>query len=214
MKKTQLSTMLSAGIILLVSLNVCGQDRLITKSGEALDVRIIEKNRSGVTYKMAGYPDGPLITVRPGAVDRIEYRNGAVDLMGNQNPRKEKPFGISMGGVTWPFAGGLISTYTMDYFITPQVSAEINAGNDLQQVLYFSAGVRAHVNSGWSVRRLTPFAGALFGYEYGNEFVQIPLGVNYMHRTGINVSLSVNELIFSNSSQTTVELRGGWRFKL
>lgn len=214
LKKTQLSTIVAAGIMLLVPLNVFGQDRLITKSGETLDVRIIKKNRSSVTYKMSGYPRGPVITVRPGTIDRIEYRNGTIDLMGNQNPRKAKPFGISAGAVKWLFEPGLIPIYTMDYFIIPQVSAEINAGNDSQQVLYFSAGAKVHINSAWSARQITPFTGALFGYEYGNEFVQIPLGVNYIHRTGINFSLSVNELIFSNNSQTTVELRGGWRFKL
>ena len=193
---------------------VYGQDKITTKNKETLNVQILEHNGNNVKYKMSDYPDGPVITIKSGTIDKIEYKNGIIDFMGNQNPRKDKPFGVSVGGIKWLSASGFISSATMEYFVIPQLAPEVNVGADSQQVLYFSVGARAHVNSGYSIQRLTPFTGVLFGYEYGNKFLQFPVGVNYIHKTGINVSLSFNEMIFSNQYQTTVELRGGWRFKL
>jgi hypothetical protein len=167
-----------------------------------------------VKYKMADYSDGPVLSMKTSKISSIEYMNGFTDLMGNQNPRKSKPFGISIGGAKWISSSGLMFTSTMDYFITPQIDMEINIGADSYQLFYLSAGSRIHVNSNYSDNKITPFTGALFGYEYGKEFVQIPLGINYIYRSGIFASLSINEMFFSNEYQTTVEIRGGWRFKL
>ena len=191
-----------------------GQDKITTKNKETLNVQILEKHKNYIKYKMADYSEGPVIIIKPSAVDKIEYKNGVIDFLGNQNPRKDKPFGVSVGGIKWLSSSGLILSTTMDYFVIPQLDVEVNVGADSHQVLYFSAGARIHVNSDYSERRLTPFSGVLFGYEYGYEFIQIPLGINYIHKSGMNVSLSFNELIFSNQYQTTIELRGGWRFKL
>ena len=193
---------------------IYGQDKIITRDNKQLDVKIIEDSGKDVKFKISDYPDGPVITIKRSGIEKIEYKTGMVDLMGRQNPRKDKPFGISIGGAKWLSSSGLMFTSTMDYFVIPQVDVEVNMGADSRQILYLSAGARVHLNSSYSVSRITPFTGALFGYEYDNEFVQIPLGINYIHKTGINVSLSVNEMIFSNQYQTTLEIRGGWRFKL
>ena len=206
---------LIVGIVFFISNSVVyGQDKITTKNKETLNVQVLEKNKNYVKYKMADYTDGPVIIIKSQAIDKIEYKNGVIDFLGNQNPRKDKPFGISVGGIKWLSSSGLIFSTTMDYFVIPQLAVEVNVGADSHQVLYFSAGARIHVNSDYSKHRLTPFTGVLFGYEYGQEFIQIPLGVNYIHKSGINVSLSFNEMIFSNQYQTTIELRGGWRFKV
>ncbi|HUX95369.1 MAG TPA: hypothetical protein VMV47_06525 [Bacteroidales bacterium] len=193
---------------------VTGQDKILTKDNKQLDVKIVENTGKVVKYKMTDYSEGPVLWIKSGQIANIEYENGVVDLMGNQNPRKDKPLGISIGGAKWISSSGLMFTSTMDYFLTPQVDMEVNMGADSKQILYLSAGARLHINSNYSENRITPFTGALFGYEYHNGFFQIPLGVNYIHKTGINISLSVNEMIFIDQYQTTIELRGGWRFRL
>ena len=217
-KKSELmvKSLIVSALFFVSGFAVYGQDKITTKNKETLNVYILEKNDKYVKYRMADYQDmlAPVITVKTGFLNKIEYKNGVIDFLGNQNPRKDKPFGISGGGIKWLSMTGLISSMTMDYFVIPQLATEVNFGADTQQVLYFSVGARAHINSNYSKRRLTPFTGALFGYLYDDKFIQIPLGVNYIHKSGINVSISVNELIFSNQYQTTVELRGGWRFKL
>ena len=193
------------------------QDKIETKDKKQLEVMMVENTGKVVKYKMSDYPDGPVLFLKTKRIARIEYKNGVVDQMGNQNPRKASPFGISIGGGKWVSSAGLMFTATMDYFITPQIDMEINMGTDSQKPFYLSAGPRIHINSRNSDNRLTPFTGALFGYEYGNEFVQIPLGVNYIYKLkkfNFNFSLSANELIFSNEYQTIIEFRGGLRFKL
>jgi len=192
------------------------QDKIETKDNRQLDVRILEKTGREVKYKMSDYPDGPIISLKAKSIEKIEYKNGVVELMGNQNPRKSSPLGVSIGGGKWISSSGLMFTSTMDYFITPQIDAEVNVGADSHQLFYLSGGMRLHINSDYSDNRLTPFTGALFGYEYGKEFVQIPLGVNYIYKLSkfnFNFSLSVNELIFSNEYQTIIEFRGGLRFR-
>lgn len=205
---------LSFMILVFVFNYTIGQDKIDTKDNKQLNVKIVEKTGKVVKYKMSDYSDGPVLSIKTGRISKIEYLNGVVDLMGNQNPRKNKPFGISIGGGKWISSSGLMFTSTMDYFVTPQINMEVNTGADSYSLFYFSAGTRLHINSNFSENKITPFTGALFGYEYGNEFVQIPLGINYIHKSGINFSLSINEMIFSNQYQTTIELRGGWRFKL
>jgi hypothetical protein len=111
--------------------------------------------------------------------------------------------------------GGMFVS-TADYFIIPQIDLEVNAGtSDLAYGIYFSAGSRFHLNSNYSVKKLTPFAGLLFGSNYGDGFAQIPVGINYQFNCGLNTSLSINEMIGFNSWQLTfAELRAGWKFKL
>jgi hypothetical protein len=193
------------------------QDKIETKDKKQLDVKVLENTGKSVKYIMSDYPDGPVISLKAKRIEKIEYKNGVIDLMGNQNPRKASPLGISIGGGKWVSSAGLMFTATMDYFITPQIDMEVNMGTDSQKPFYLSVGPRLHINSGYSDSRLTPFTGALFGYEYGKEFVQIPLGVNYIYKLkkfNFNFSLSANELIFSNEYQTIIEFRGGLRFKL
>jgi hypothetical protein len=201
-------------LLLFIFNYITAQDKISTNNGKQLNVKILEQERKVVKYKMPDYSDGPVLSMKTSEISKIEYMNGFVDQMGNQNPRKNKPFGISIGGVKWLSSSGLMFTSTMDYFITPQIDMEINIGADSYQLFYFSAGGRIHINSNYSDNKITPFTGALFGYEYGKEFIQIPIGINYIHSSGINASLSINEMFFSNEYQTTIELRGGWRFKL
>ena len=105
---------------------------------------------------------------------------------------------------------------TLDYFIIPQIDLEMNLGaSDLSGGLYFSAGSRFHLNSNSSENKFTPFTGLLFGSNYGEGFVQVPFGINYLTNMGLNVSLSLNQMIsFSTWQSTFVELRVGWKFKL
>jgi hypothetical protein len=212
MKKLFTVCLLSA----LCSVYLFSQDKITTKDNKQLDVKIVEKTNKSVRYTMPDYTDGPVLMLKNRRIMKLEYKNGVTDQMGYQNPRKNNPFGISIGGGKW-VTPGLMFTASMDYFIIPQLDMEVNMGTDSQKPFYLSAGPRIHINSRYSENRLTPFTGALFGYEYGKEFVQIPLGVNYIYKLSkwnLNFSLSVNELMFSNEYQTVIEFRGGVRFRL
>ena len=46
---------------------------------------------------MPDYEDSPVIMMKTNYIRKIEYKNGYTDLMGFQNPRKNRPLGISAG---------------------------------------------------------------------------------------------------------------------
>lgn len=206
---------LSILILTFVFQSVIGQDKISTKDKQQLNVKIVEKTNRLVKYKMSDYEDGPILSISNNRISKIEYKNGFVDLMGYQNPRKSKPFGISGGFALWVSEEGGMFTSTLDYFIIPQIDLEFNIGTDLEDGIYFSGGSRFHLNSDFSDNRFTPFTGLLLGSEFGDGFLQIPVGINYLTKPGFNTSLSLNEMLFFNSWKATlIELRIGWKFKL
>ncbi len=202
-------------ILTIVFQSVIGQDKIYTKDGQQLNVKIVEQTPRLIKYKMVDYEDGPVLSLSNNRIYKIEYKNGFTDLMGYQNPRKNKPFGINAGIAIWVSEEGGMFTSTVDYFIIPQIDLEVNIGTDLDNGFYFSGGSRFHLNSGFSDNRFTPFAGLLLGTEFGDGFLQVPVGINYLTKAGFNTSLSLNEMFFFNSWRATlVELRIGWKFKL
>jgi hypothetical protein len=206
---------LSILILTFIFQSVIGQDKIFTKDKNQLNVKIVEKTNRLVKYKMIDYEDGPILSISNYRISKIEYKNGYIDLMGFQNPRKNKPFGISAGYVRWVSEEGGMFSSTLDYFIIPQIDLELNIGTDLEDGLYFSGGSRFHLSSDFSVKKFTPFTGLLFGSEFGDGFLQIPIGINYLTKPGFNTSLSLNQMFFFNSWQATLlELRIGWRFRL
>ena len=147
----------------------------------------------------------------------MEYMNGFTDLLGYQNPRKQKPFGINLGGALAPSVKSGFVSSSVDYFVFPWFDLEVSLGtSDITSAgFYFAGGSRFHFNSLYSRRTLTPFTGLLFGSNYGDEFCQVPFGVNWLSEKGINASVSLNEMFGFNSWYVTfIEVRAGWRFKI
>ena len=125
-----------------------GQDLITTKDKKQLNVKIIEQTNKSVRYKMPDYEDGPVLMMKTNRIRKIEYKNGYTDMMGYQNPRKNRPLGINAGYAAELTSGGALFSATLDYFVIPQVDLEINIGtSDLSGELYFSAGSRFHFNS-------------------------------------------------------------------
>ena len=207
--------------ILLLTLSLAfqisfGQDIITTTEKKQLNVKIIEQTDKSYRYRMTGYEDGPILMIKSKQITKIEYKNGYTDLMGYQNPRKNRSLGINAGYAAELTSGGALFSATADYFVIPQIDLEVNIGtSDLSGELYYSAGSRFHLNSKYSERKLTPFTGILLGSYYGDGFVQVPVGINYLTGIGLNASLSINEMISVKSWQATfLELRVGWRFKM
>jgi hypothetical protein len=202
-------------ILTFVFQSVTGQDKISTKDRQQFEVRVIEKTIKETRYKMVDYEDGPIISMKNSRITKIEYKNGVVDMMGYQNPRKSRPLGIGVGAAVWISEKGAMSSSTLDYFIIPQIDLEINIGTDFADGFYYSAGSRVHLNSNYSDNRLTPFTGLLYGSQFGDDYLQLPVGINYLTKIGLNASLSLNEMFFFNSWRATfVEMRIGWKFKV
>ena len=213
--ETRMKKVLLFPLLLVASMHCNGQDTITMKDKRQLDVKIIEQTPGTVRYKMPDYEDGPILTLKTRRIREIAYRNGFIDMMGYQNPRKEMPLGAGAGYAV-SFTGGSLLSAAADYFVTPQIDLEINFGaSDFSGGLYYSAGSRFHFSSKYSEHKLTPFSGVLGGAYYGDAIIQVPLGLHYLSGSGLNASLSVNEMIsFEDWQITFIELRLGWRFRL
>lgn len=190
------------------------QDVINTKDNKKLDVKVIEQSNKIVKYLMPDYQDGPVMSIKTRDISSIEYKNGNIDLVGNQNPRRKYPIGVS-GGVALDFESEfgyfLVSS---DYFIIPQIDLELNIGTDGEEGYYWSTGAKFHLNSDYSDTRLTPFTGVLIGVWYTDKIIQFPIGINYMTKFGLNSSISLNKVLTSASWETVLfEFKIGWRFK-
>jgi hypothetical protein len=191
------------------------QDTILTNDKQKLEVQILEKSDHLVKYKLNDFSDGPVFDMKAGQIRKIVYRNGTVDLMGYENPRKSKPIGISFGKTFMVTADdGVMYTVTTDYFILPQVDLELNLGSNTYDSYYYSVGSRFHLNSTNSRKTITPFIGLLAGSFTGITFVQVPIGLSYISKFGLQASFSINQLQYSYTNWMSIfaEFRVGWRF--
>jgi len=175
----------------------------------------LEKNDQQVKYTLNSLADEPVISMKTGDIRKIEYRNGTVDNMGYENPRKSRAFGVSAGmALDLDVEGGMFTT-TVDYFLLPQIDMEFNLGSDFYNGYSYSLGSRFHLNSNHSRCAITPFVGLLVGWDRGLSFHQIPVGLSYISKFGLQASVSINQKQYSYSNwfATSVEFRVGWRFK-
>jgi len=131
-----------------------------------------------------------------------------------QNPREIRPFGISVGAAYFLTAESGIAFFSADYFAIPQLSLVANVGVTDWEAPYFAVGGKGHLNSKASSSKFTPFLGVLFGSEWDEFMIQVPLGIDFISDKGFNVSLAVNQIFYFDSYKGTfLDLKIGWRFK-
>ncbi|ASB48533.1 mitochondrial porin family protein [Alkalitalea saponilacus] len=204
-------------LLLVFSLVIKGQDKIITNNNRAIEAVVIEQTPRFVSYKWFGMDNSPLFTVKTRQLERIEYRNGVVDYLGNLNPRRQKPLGVS-AGVLMTVSGIRTDFYilSLDYFITPQIKVVLNTGESFYSAneSHFTVGGQYHLNHKNSQTRLTPYIGALYGSEFGDAIAQFPLGINYIFPFGLDLSMSLSQQIKikNNYQYTLLGLSLGWRF--
>ena len=127
------------------------------------------------------------------------------------NPRYHRPLGVGLGYGIGLMADPLFPLLSVDYFLIPQLDAELNIGYQ-----YSSVGGMAHLNRSESTHAITPYTGVLIGMERGTGILQIPLGVRLIIRWGLSVSFSVNEFIYLEyrRSEILFSLSAGWNFRI
>ena len=202
--------------ILIVSLQLAkAQDKVYKKDGTMLEVKAVEQTGSLLKYKMSDYSDGPTLSLPLSKIEKIEYKNGYVDLAGNQNPRIGKPLSVSVGVVHAIERDGYFPQLKVGYFVSPWVEIEANITSDFIESVYVVAGPKFHLSSRNSTSPLTPFVGLLFGTDTCSATTQLPIGLNYASKKGLNISVSYNSITYWNddsNSFSSVEVGIGWRF--
>ena len=202
--------------ILILSLQLAkAQDKVYKKDGTMLEVNAVEQTSSLLKYKMSDYSDGPTLSMPLSKIEKIEYKNGYVDLAGNQNPRIGKPLSVNAGVVHAIESDGYFPQLKVGYFVSPWVEIEANITSDFEESVYVVAGPKFHLSSRYSTSPITPFVGLQFGTDTGVATTQLPIGVNYAGKKGLNISVSYNSITYWNddlNSFSSVEVGVGWRF--
>ena len=196
-------------------LSLHAQDTIITRNKQKITGHVLEMGDRYVKYRMTGDSAAPVITLRTREIRKIGFANGETTELMQVNPRFRHPFGIN-GGVALMFSddGGGFFDFNTEYFIIPQIAMVAEVGTDLEEGFYFLAGARYHVNRNFTRSGFTPFAGLLAGSYWSEAILQLPIGINYLARFGLNVSFSINQMFYlhSNYVETYAELKLGWHF--
>lgn len=210
------------------------QDKIFIKGGNQLNVKIVNETEKGFNYVTNATDTVSILTINKNRISKIEFSNGYVNMMGNQNPRKIRQLGFNVGygfsktqsysHHSWTYTEQEIAMTTvgLDYFIIPQIDLETTLGmDDDGDISYFSGGFNFHLNSDNSKSGLTPFAGFSGGaiilndYTSGTGFGQIHLGLNYLTSFGLNIAAMGNFLLNNNQKLPFfAEFRLGWKFKI
>ncbi|HOS46799.1 MAG TPA: hypothetical protein PLQ69_10015 [Paludibacter sp.] len=139
-----------------------------------------------------------------------------------ENPRKNYPFGINAGIGTRMEDAIILYTVSADYLISPNISAEVNYGKGMDIVYkkfvlnYYTIGGKYWTSNKYSKSGFSGFIGLFYGGGYGSNIFEIPVGVNYIFKAGLQTSF---QLCYTYHPQLrhgvpNLEFRIGWRFKL
>ena len=74
-------------VLLLCIKNATAQDLVFKKSGEIINVKIVEVRESEVAYKKEENSDGPIHIFTKASLSKIQYQNGTIDSL--LPPKKE-----------------------------------------------------------------------------------------------------------------------------
>jgi len=196
-------------------LSLHAQDTIVTRGRQVIPAHVLEMSDKYVKYRAADNPDAPVIMLRTQEVRKIKFSNGEKTELMNVNPRFRRPFGINAGlALRTSYDGGGYWDINAEYFIIPQIAMVAEVGNDMEDEFFFMAGARYHVNRNFTRTGFTPFIGLLAGNFSSTGLVQLPIGINYLARFGLNISFSINQMYYFNDHyvETYAELKLGWHF--
>jgi len=132
------------------------------------------------------------------------------------NVRSERKFGISLKlGGSYDVLGGL----EIDYFLSPALNleADIFQLGLLGNTKYYGGGINYYPFGNKAGTRLSPYIGLLAGYASGSSFLAgepvqsfmltIPLGINYIGKKGMNLSIDLSGVYASETKGSAESYR-------
>ncbi|OJV42928.1 MAG: hypothetical protein BGO29_07115 [Bacteroidales bacterium 36-12] len=131
------------------------------------------------------------------------------------------PLGISIGVGTRTEDAFVLFDSSLDYLFTPNLSVEASYGQVYDFVYksfvshYYMLGSKYWFNSNCYYGGFSPYLGLLAGSNYGTGIIEIPAGLSYISKVGLQASLQVSYSYFirNKSGVPNVEFKLGWRFK-
>ena len=165
-----------------------------------------------IKYKLADNEQATLFTTKLSKLKKIEYSNGVVDNLGYQNPHMQKRFGFDVGVSKFIEDGGFFS-FGVDYFMNPNLNLILNVGKD-EYNTYTSAGFRYFTANRNNLSGFSPYIGLLYGIDGNFSYLEVPVGLHYVTKSGFQTSIQISAMEYFKSSYEIVrgEFRLGWRF--
>jgi hypothetical protein len=203
--------------------NLNASDTITLKNRKIIHAYIIEKSDTKIKYRTDSINNvESTYNMKLGRIRTIQYNNGEVDLLSSQNPRSVFPLGVNVGFIGISMFSGIV-----DYFITPNMSTEINfkyIPNNYTTPTIFSIGGKYWFANKYRESGFSPYAG-LFILRFSRRsdyeditwynkpewssfyLPEVPIGISYFTKFGLQTSLQISfPFIFP-------EIRIGWRFK-
>jgi len=212
--------------------NLNASDTITLKNRKVIHAYIIEKSDTKIKYRTDSITNlDSTYTLKLTQIKTIQYNNGKVDLLSFQNPRSIFPLGVNVG-----FTSISMFLGSVDYFITPNISTELNfkyiPSYNFQNI--FSFGGKYWFANKYGKSGFSPFAGLFFAQirarnDYEDikwynapkwsvfNYMELPLGISYITKFGLQTSLQLDSYIGYESDKLNIvsgliELRIGWRF--
>lgn len=199
---------------MVISITSYSQDTIYTNDGYILNVHIVDVSKSKVKFQLPWCDSSYRLTMYLVDIDKIKYSDGKTVQGNAKNPRKLYPLGLSIGTAIFITVESGFLYLNMDYFFLPQFSVEGNVGITDFEAPYYSIGCKYYFKTPYKSNRLTPYVGALIGSEYYDPVIQIPIGLNYIFKSGLNISFGYSYMIYYKDDwkESLLELKVGWRF--
>jgi hypothetical protein len=233
MKKTSILFLIFLGYF-----NMNAQDTISLKSGEIINATITERSNCKIKYQhVQNEKADTTLSLRLSKVKTIHFGNGSTERLSKQNPRSIFPLGVNGGADFFLFR--LLFNASIDYLITPNISAEINYRSMLTDSYpafsLFSIGGKYWFANKYSKSGFSPFVGLFFtqwkskndedDILWHNEPVWkinyspvVPIGITYISKSGFQTSFQLDNFFSFNAGNFYVapliaEVRVGWRFE-
>lgn len=180
-----------SGFFILVSISVSfAQDKIHFIDGVVLECWIIEKTPHQVKYHFNVNANSPVITQNASRIQRIVYRNGVEEWVNRDVFRMGRRLAMNFGVMT-SVDYDILFTLQADYVITPAINFNARYFALPGEINGFSAGF-SHYFGYNSSDMVKLFSGLLIGALDQDFILQLPLGLNYAGRQGLDLKLGVN----------------------
>lgn len=213
--------------VFLCSFTVQAQDIILLKNGEIINATIIEQSNCRIKCQTVQNANtDTTLSLQLSKIKAIQYGNGSTDLLSSQNPRSNYSLDVSVGADFFLYR--LLFSGSIDYLLTPNISAEINYrsmfANYYPAFSLISVGGKYWFANRYSKSGFSPFLGLFLTQWRGKNdedeilwhnkpvwsityLPEVPIGISYITKFGMQTSFQIS-LPF-----LCPELRLGWRFK-
>ena len=194
-------------------LQVSAQDKILLKTGETIEVLIVEKSDKEITYKVMNADDSPKVILKTNKVDKIIFRNGQEMNIVPDVIRMDKRFGLNAGLMYGLSGESAFYKLQADYYITAGVNLELIGLIEVESGSGMTIGAKYYFDP-HDPKRLKGYAGVSVGAMYEEVLIQIPVGINYIGKRGFDLKFGLNGLYLPSYYGYGLysELLVGWRF--